>query len=86
MEGASQVLADPHSILSDDHHTAVADSVESELLNLGLYSIGVKSLADPYLFRNGNISHIQAFLSPPGNFSSSLRFSSLGSVWFLRMC
>lgn len=46
------------SALSDDHETsAVTNSVESELLNMDLKSLGAKSLPDPNIFRK--TSHLQ---------------------------
>lgn len=73
------------SALADDACTVV-DSVESELLNMDLKSIGGKSLPDPSLIRNRKSSHLvgpkvlQATpisLSPPLSFSSEI---SSGSV------
>ncbi|KAF5459094.1 hypothetical protein F2P56_023080 [Juglans regia] len=46
-----------HSALADDASTVV-DSVESELVNTDLKSIGDKSLPDPTLLRNRKSSHI----------------------------
>ncbi|XP_041008910.1 uncharacterized protein LOC121253081 isoform X2 [Juglans microcarpa x Juglans regia] len=46
-----------HSALADDASTVV-DSVESELMNTDLKSIGDKSLPDPSLLRNRKSSHI----------------------------
>jgi tudor domain-containing protein 3 len=46
-----------HSALADNPSTVV-DSVESELLNTDIKSIGGKSLPEPTLLRNRKSSHI----------------------------
>lgn len=70
-----------HSALADDASTVV-DSVESELVNTDLKSIGDKSLPDPTLLRNRKSSHIlgpkvlQAITFPPPlSISLSCEFS-----------
>ncbi|KAG8657420.1 tudor domain-containing protein 3 isoform X1 [Manihot esculenta] len=64
------------SALSDDHETsAVTNSVESELLNMDLKSLGAKSLPDPNIFRK--TSHLQG---PKVLQVSSVRDISVSSI------
>lgn len=68
-----------HSALADDTRTVV-NSVESELLNMDLKSVGAKSLPDPVTLRKS--SHLLGPKVLQVNTPSS-NFVALGSVWLV---